>query len=98
MSELLMKGKQFVFEENIVFYVDEKGESEANNRSVLLLHGFPTNSFDFCRILGDVKSRFRRVIAVDQLGFGFSEKPSRVTFLRSMEGEGKGEMKETKIF
>ena len=45
LQEWRVKGKQFVFEENIVFYVDEKGESEANNRSVLLLHGFSIVNF-----------------------------------------------------
>ena len=45
LQEWRVKGKQFVFEENIVFYVDEKGESKANNRSVLLLHGFSIVNF-----------------------------------------------------
>ena len=42
--------------------------------TLLLLHGFPTASWDWHRCWDDLTARFR-VIAPDFLGFGFSEKP-----------------------
>ncbi len=41
---------------------------------LLVIHGFPTSSWDFAPIWGELTSRFR-VIAPDLLGFGFSDKP-----------------------
>jgi pimeloyl-ACP methyl ester carboxylesterase len=43
---------------------------------LLLIHGFPTASWDWSRIWQPLASRFR-VIAMDMLGFGFSSKPRR---------------------
>ncbi|NXK88157.1 MEST protein, partial [Formicarius rufipectus] len=42
---------------------------------VLLLHGFPTSSYDWNKIWEGLTQRFQRVIALDFLGFGFSDKP-----------------------
>nr|XP_020858041.1 mesoderm-specific transcript homolog protein isoform X3 [Phascolarctos cinereus] len=42
---------------------------------VVLLHGFPTSSYDWCKIWEGLTQRFHRVIALDFLGFGFSDKP-----------------------
>jgi len=41
---------------------------------LLLIHGFPTSSWDWHRIWGELGRRFR-LIAPDMLGFGFSPKP-----------------------
>lgn len=43
---------------------------------LLVLHGFPTCSFDFRPVL-DQLARRRRVVLFDQLGFGLSDKPDR---------------------
>uniref|UniRef100_A0A2K5RH62 AB hydrolase-1 domain-containing protein n=1 Tax=Cebus imitator TaxID=2715852 RepID=A0A2K5RH62_CEBIM len=42
---------------------------------VLLLHCFPTSSYDWYKIWGGLTLRFHHVIALDFLGFGFSDKP-----------------------
>ena len=48
---------------------------EAGEGPVLLvIHGFPTSSWDFAPMWDELTSRFR-VIAPDLLGFGFSDKP-----------------------
>ncbi len=39
-----------------------------------ILHGFPTSSFDFHRVVGQLR-RDRRVLLLDLLGYGFSDKP-----------------------
>ena len=41
---------------------------------LLLLHGFPTSSHDFCEIVPTL-ARDRPVLSFDFLGFGFSDKP-----------------------
>ncbi len=41
---------------------------------LLCLHGFPTSSYDFARIVPELVAH-RRVVLFDFLGFGFSDKP-----------------------
>lgn len=43
---------------------------------LLLIHGFPTSSWDWAKIWPSLTERFQ-VIALDLLGFGHSEKPSK---------------------
>jgi pimeloyl-ACP methyl ester carboxylesterase len=47
----------------------------ANGVPLVLLHGFPSSSFDFHRCW-DALARGRRVVALDLPGFGFSSKPA----------------------
>lgn len=54
-----------------VFFIDEnKGKED----TILLIHGFPTSSYDFAKIWPSFSST-HRLITMDMLGFGFSEKP-----------------------
>jgi pimeloyl-ACP methyl ester carboxylesterase len=46
---------------------------------VLVLHGFPTSSWDFAEAI-EIVSRTRRVVAFDFLGFGFSAKPPELGY------------------
>jgi pimeloyl-ACP methyl ester carboxylesterase len=41
---------------------------------LLVIHGFPTSSFDFAHVVGELAQQ-RRVLLVDMLGYGFSDKP-----------------------
>ncbi|HVY28221.1 MAG TPA: alpha/beta fold hydrolase [Polyangiaceae bacterium] len=54
-----------------VHYVDE---GRRDGEVVLLVHGTPTWSFEYRHVI-PVLARTRRVIAVDHLGFGLSERP-----------------------
>ncbi len=47
---------------------------EGTGEPILLLHGFPTSSYDYARLIPLLTDRFR-VVAFDFLGFGFSDKP-----------------------
>jgi pimeloyl-ACP methyl ester carboxylesterase len=47
---------------------------EETGDPILVLHGFPTSSFDFRRVLPAL-SRERRVVLLDFPGFGLSDKP-----------------------
>ena len=52
----------------------ETAESSATLEPVLILHGYPTASFDFAPIARSL-ARQRRVLCLDFLGFGLSDKP-----------------------
>jgi pimeloyl-ACP methyl ester carboxylesterase len=56
-----------------IFCVDS-AQGERTRATLLLIHGFPTASWDFARVWPEFSRRFR-VIALDLLGFGFSSKP-----------------------
>jgi pimeloyl-ACP methyl ester carboxylesterase len=61
-----------------VFVVD-RGPAEAERPAgapVLVLHGFPTSSHDWHQAL-DVLARRRRVVLLDMLGYGLSDKPDQ---------------------
>jgi pimeloyl-ACP methyl ester carboxylesterase len=45
-----------------------------DGKPLLLLHGFPTASYDYARLLPLLEDRYR-LILFDFLGFGFSDKP-----------------------
>jgi len=55
-------------------YVDESGTESEGRDPVLMVHGNPTWSFYWRRMIGSLSPR-RRVIAVDHLGCGLSDKP-----------------------
>ena len=60
-----------------VFVVDiGAGDSgdEAEQEPLLIIHGFPTSSFDFHQI-ADPLARDRRVVLFDMVGYGLSDKP-----------------------
>ena len=54
-----------------LFYVEEQGN---HKETVLLVHGFPTCSYDWDPIWETLAARYN-LLAPDMLAFGFSEKP-----------------------
>jgi pimeloyl-ACP methyl ester carboxylesterase len=52
---------------------------ELDKPAVLLIHGFPTSSWDWAPIWGALNESYR-LVALDLLGFGFSEKPNPHTY------------------
>ena len=56
-----------------VFAVDEPAAGEERGSPLLVLHGFPTSSHDFVHAL-PVLAEHRRVVLLDFLGFGLSQK------------------------
>lgn len=60
-----------------VFVIDSQTPSALP--PLLILHGFPTSSFDFHLVYPEL-SRTRRVVLVDLPGFGFSDKPERYSY------------------
>jgi pimeloyl-ACP methyl ester carboxylesterase len=62
-------GSNFNYNKHAIFYKDQ-GKGEV----LLLIHGFPTSSYDWHKLYPELTKRFR-VIALDMIGFGFSDKP-----------------------
>ncbi|NXS62151.1 MEST protein, partial [Brachypteracias leptosomus] len=67
-------GDYFTYRDQNIFYRDSTG-AVGSSDIVVLLHGFPTSSYDWCKIWEGLTQRFHRVIALDFVGFGFSDKP-----------------------
>jgi len=58
-----------------IFMID-KGKS---NTTLAILHGYPTSSLDFYKVINELSKHYR-VIIHDHLGFGFSDKPIQETY------------------
>jgi len=68
--ETIAGRKVFVFERG----PDQPSATTTDQSPILLLHGFPTSSYDWRGIVDRLQARFR-TIAPDFLGFGLSDKP-----------------------
>ena len=66
-----------VYDRNL-FVIDSKDSrsSAMENRqeTLVILHGYPTSSYDYHKVLPELSKHYR-VIIHDHLGFGFSDKP-----------------------
>ncbi len=51
-------------------------QEEGKGETVLLIHGFPTASWDWWQMWAKLASQYH-VLALDMLGFGFSDKPKK---------------------
>lgn len=63
------RGRRYLHRGHPIFYVDE-----GSGPALLLIHGFPTASWDWTPLWAGLTARFS-VIAPDLIGFGFSAKP-----------------------
>jgi pimeloyl-ACP methyl ester carboxylesterase len=71
------RGKYIDVPEGRVFVVELPGEAKeptGDRTPVLVLHGFPTSSWDFASVASLVAQK-RRVVLFDFVGFGYSAKP-----------------------
>ncbi len=68
-----------------VFTVDVPSTAAAPGPPLLVLHGFPTSSFDWHRVVDGLSAR-RRIVLLDYPGFGLSAKPDRAYRLVEQAG------------
>ncbi|MEM9553047.1 MAG: alpha/beta hydrolase [Acidobacteriota bacterium] len=68
------RGTYHSIEGHSVFVVDTGADGDSERPTVVLLHGYPTSSHDFYRVIEDLAGAYR-VIVHDHLGFGLSDKP-----------------------
>lgn len=62
------------------------GEREEDKPWLLLIHGYPTSSWDWTFLWSDLKPHFR-LAAMDMLGFGLSEKPPGSDYSIAMQAD-----------
>ncbi len=73
-QEWQSKGRLIEITNRHLFVIDSDPDNTANKPVLCILHGFPTSSFDYWKVLENLQNKFR-VIIHDHLGFGFSDKP-----------------------
>ncbi|MEL6717772.1 MAG: alpha/beta hydrolase [Bacteroidota bacterium] len=69
------EGKHFCYKGKFNIFFQESGQGE----TILLLHGFPTASWDWNKIWESLSADYQ-VIALDFIGFGFSDKPKNYSY------------------
>lgn len=67
------KGQTFSFKEQEIFY---RTDGDAELPTLVLIHGFPTCSWDWTKIWDGLLPHFH-LVTLDMLGFGFSDKPKQ---------------------
>ncbi|HEY2562404.1 MAG TPA: alpha/beta hydrolase [Acidimicrobiales bacterium] len=59
-----------------VFTIEVPARGQERREPLLVLHGFPSSSFDF-HLVVDSMAEHRRVLLIDMVGYGLSSKPDR---------------------
>ena len=59
-----------------VFTIDAPSIGPERHAPLLVLHGFPTSSFDYAAVLDGLREG-RRILLLDMVGYGLSSKPDR---------------------
>jgi pimeloyl-ACP methyl ester carboxylesterase len=78
-NEWKSKGKFIQVNNNRLFVIDTNNGINTSQKSMVILHGYPTSSFDYYKVLPELSKNYR-VILHDHLGFGFSDKPKDVDY------------------
>ena len=78
-NEWKSKGKFIQVNNNRLFVNDTNNGINTSQKSMVILHGYPTSSFDYYKVLPELSKNYR-VILHDHLGFGFSNKPKDVNY------------------
>jgi pimeloyl-ACP methyl ester carboxylesterase len=73
-DQWLKKGKWFSYRGHQIYY-----QVEGRGEPLLLLHGFPTSSWDWQKIW-DVLLQDYKLITLDFIGYGFSDKPKKYPY------------------
>src|SRR3954465_4000229 len=68
------RGSRLTIEDRWAWVLDVPALDDRGLDPLLVLHGFPSCSYDWRLVLDALRAR-RRVVAVDFLGFGLSDKP-----------------------
>jgi pimeloyl-ACP methyl ester carboxylesterase len=74
-------GSTFDWNGERVFY-----RAEGRGEPLLLIHGFPTASWDWCQVWPELIRHFR-VLTLDLIGFGFSAKPRGIAYRISAQAD-----------
>jgi pimeloyl-ACP methyl ester carboxylesterase len=69
-------GEHRVLAGHSIFTLDAPPLGDERDEPLLVLHGFPTSSYDFAGVLDELRQT-RRVLLLDFLGYGLSAKPDQ---------------------
>jgi len=72
--ELLAWKKKGKFRKLLGHHIFTIDEGSADKPTLLLIHGFPTSTWDWKPIWSELSKNYR-IVCLDMLGFGFSDKP-----------------------
>jgi pimeloyl-ACP methyl ester carboxylesterase len=75
-AEWKARGAQRHLAGHSIFTIDAPALDGERDEPLLVLHGFPSCSYDYAAVLDDLR-RTRRVLLLDFLGSGFSAKPDQ---------------------
>ena len=78
-NEWKSKGNFIQVNNNRLFVIDTNNNINTSQKSMVILHGYPTSSFDYYKVLPELSKNYR-VILHDHLGFGFSDKPEDIDY------------------
>ena len=78
-NEWKSKGNFIQVNNNRLFVIDSNNNINTSQKSMVILHGYPTSSFDYYKVLPELSKNYR-VILHDHLGFGFSDKPKNIDY------------------
>ena len=78
-NEWKSRGKFIQVNNNRLFVIDTNNDSNTSQKSMVILHGSPTSSFDYYKVLPELSKNYRLILH-DHLGFGFSDKPKDVDY------------------
>ncbi|MDB4252351.1 alpha/beta hydrolase [Flavobacteriaceae bacterium] len=77
-NEWKSKGEFITVNDRKLFVIDTSSffstEDQVPTETMVVLHGYPTSSYDYYKVLPELSKHYR-VIIHDHLGFGFSDKP-----------------------
>lgn len=73
LTEWQAHGSQYQHRGHVIFCMDDTGPGD-RREPLLLIHGFPTASWDWAPIWEELATRYR-LLAADMIGFGYSAKP-----------------------
>lgn len=68
------KGQYLDYKTHRIFNIDE-----GSGKVLLLIHGFPTASWDWWQMWEQLSANYR-VVSLDMIGFGFSDKPRKYPY------------------
>lgn len=69
-------GEYFTYQQHKVFYHDTK---DVDKEPIIMLHGFPSSSWDWHFLWSSLNNNYR-LITIDMIGFGFSDKPKDMNY------------------
>ena len=82
-NEWKSKGEFITVNDRKLFVIDTSSffssEDKIPTETMVILHGYPTSSYDYYKVLPELSKHYR-VIIHDHLGFGFSDKPLNYSY------------------